>query len=109
MTAKIHRRLGCWALAVAFLAACASTDRSTEPAPVLRQHSGWTIRVTPSFRYSVNRWRARVDVWPPDRDYRTQAGINVRFSEEAWDQKVVVQSALAAAQRYIDASQTQHR
>ena len=73
------------------------------------QHNGWTIRVTPSFSYTANRWRARAEVWPPDRNHQIHAGIGVRFSEEAWDQKVVVDAALAAARRYIDASRSEHR
>lgn len=87
-------------LAVVTLAGCASGTRQAERGRiVMSEHRGWTIRITPSFSHGVNRWRARAEVWPP--------GILLRFNDTAWDQSAVVQSALQAARRYIDASHTE--
>jgi hypothetical protein len=98
------------ALVAVTVIACATDRRHTEgDSPVMSEYAGWRIGITPTFRYTVNRWRARVEVWPPDRDHQKHAGISVRFSEEAWDRRVLLQSATDAARRYIDASRAEHR
>ena len=61
------------------------------------------------FSDATNRWRARAEVWPPERSHETSPGILLRFSESASGQKAVVQAALEAARQYIDASQSQHQ
>lgn len=103
-------RLASVVIAAVILAACASASPESEAGrAVLSNHKGWTIRVTPLFSHGSNRWRARTVVWPPERNAQTQPGIQLRFSETAWDQKAVVQAALQAARQYIDASQTEHQ
>jgi hypothetical protein len=72
-------------------------------------HNGWNIRVTPAFSHETNRWRAGVEVWPPDRNPEVHPGILVHFTETAWDQRAVVRAAFDAARRYIDASRPQYR
>jgi hypothetical protein len=67
----------------------------------MSQHNGWTIRVSPSL---TDRWRARVQVWPPDVNPQAHGGINLRFDESATDEKSIVQSAIAAAVGYIEAN-----
>lgn len=101
-------KLMCLALTAVVLAGCAGTTSRTEGGRVvMTEHGGWAIRITPS---SIdNRWRARVEVWPPDRSPATHGGINVRFIDSAPDEKAIVQSATAAARSYIDASRTQHQ
>lgn len=97
-------------LVAAALGACSSAPPKTEPVRVaLSRYKDWTIRVTPSFSYRTNHWRARAEVWPPDRSYQVHSGILLRFTDSAQDQKVVVDSALEAARRYIDASRPDHQ
>jgi hypothetical protein len=72
-------------------------------------HNGWTIRIHPALRESDERWRARVEVWPPDRNPQLYSGITLRFTESAPDEKTIVQSALAEAHRYIEASSPKHQ
>lgn len=104
-------RLGllCLVLAGMVLAGCASTTPRVEVGRVLMSgYQGWTIRVTPLFTEYDRRWRARVEVWPPDRRYETHPGISLRLNDSAPDEKAIVQFALASARRYIDASRPQH-
>ena len=103
-------RIASFVIVAVIVAACASTSSESEPGrAVMSSHKGWAIRVTPSFSHRSNRWRARTVVWPPDRNYQTQPGIMLRFSETASDQNAVVQAALQAARQYIEASQTEHQ
>jgi hypothetical protein len=79
----------------------------TSPRPAARsvvtEYKAWTIRVTPS---SVgNQFRARVHVWPPEVSPERHGGINLSFGESAASEPAIVQAALGAARRYIDASQ----
>jgi len=98
-------RLTCVALAAVVLVACTSTPPDVRSGRVvLSQYNGWTIRVTPSF---LDRWRARVQVWPPDVNPETHGGIRLHFTDSAADEPAVVQSAIAAARRYIDGSRRQ--
>jgi len=92
------------------LTACSSAPSKTEPVrAVLSRYEEWTIRVTPSLSDRTSQWRARVEVWPPERSFQVYPGILVRFTDSASDQKAVVESALEAARRYIDASRSQHQ
>jgi hypothetical protein len=101
-------RLTCLALAAVVLASCASATPQSEPVRVvMSEHQGWTIRVTPSPTRTGRRWRARVEVWPPDRHHERYSGIRLHFTESASQQSAVVQSAITEARRYIDASRTQ--
>jgi hypothetical protein len=106
----MFRVMGLTLVVAAVLAGCGSTTLQAQSGRVvMSEHSGWTIRVSPSFTDNGDRWRARVEVWPPDRSHTTHSGINVRFTDSAADEKTIVQSALASARRYIDASRTEHR
>jgi hypothetical protein len=110
MTDRFSKRLVYLVIAAVILAGCGGRARQTEPArAVMSNHNGWTIRVTPLFSDATNRWRARAEVWPPERSHETSPGILLRFSDTARDQKAVVQSALQAARQYIDASLSQHQ
>jgi hypothetical protein len=52
-------------VAVIVLAGCAgTTPRAERVRVVMSEHKAWTTRVTPSFSYGANRWRARAEVWP---------------------------------------------
>jgi hypothetical protein len=98
-----------WALTVAvLLTACAGTE--TSPARsgrvVTSQYNGWTIRITPTL---TDRWRARVQVWPPEVTPETHGGINPYFAESAATESAIVQAATASARRYIDASRGSSR
>jgi hypothetical protein len=92
-------------------------DPEAGPAPqprqgrtVMSEHSGWTMRITPSASAPDSRvWRAGVEVWPPDRNPESHGGIQIRFTEVASDEKSIVESAMRWARRYIDASRTQHQ
>lgn len=75
---------------------------------VMSRYNEWTIRITPSPE-SDKRWRARVEVWPPNRSPQTNGGIQVHFTEWRPDEQTVVLAALESARRYIDASRTAHR
>ena len=110
MTDRFSKRLVYLVIAAVILAGCGGRARQTEPArTVMSNHKGWTIRVTPLFSDATNRWRARAEVWPPERSHETSPGILLRFSDSASGQKAVVQAALEAARQYIDASQSQHQ
>jgi hypothetical protein len=112
------RRRGCHAgmvrlmplmLAIVILAGCGGAASKPQPARVVMAvHKGWNIRITPAFSHAENRWRAGVDVWPPDRNPERYPGIRVHFADTDQDQKVVVQAATEYARRYIDASHAQH-
>ena len=92
------------------LAGCGGATSTTERArPLTGVHDGWNIRVTPAFSPDTDRWRAGVEVWPPDRNPQVHPGIVVHFGETASDQRTVVRAAFDAARRYIDASRPQHR
>jgi hypothetical protein len=92
----------CWVTAVVVLAACTSTTPEPRSGRVVTsQHNGWSIRVAPSL---TDRWRARVRVWPPDVSPQTHGGINLHFTGTAATESAIVQSATAAARRYIEAS-----
>jgi uncharacterized protein YceK len=71
------------------------------------QYKGWTIAVTPA-RIDTTQWRARVRVWPPDVRPALHPGIYLTLSETAVDRQRVEEAGIAAARRYIDASQTVH-
>jgi hypothetical protein len=102
-------RLTPWMLAIAILAGCAGAASNPQPARVvMAEHDGWIIRVTPSFSYADDRWRAAVDVWPPDRNPETYPGIRVHFTDAERDQGVVVKAATDSARHYIDASRARH-
>jgi hypothetical protein len=93
-----------WAVTVAvLLTACAEV--TTSPARsgrvVTTQYNGWTIRISPTL---TDRWRARVQVWPPEVTPETHGGINPYFAESAATETAIVQAATASARRYIDAS-----
>lgn len=110
MTDRFSKRLVYLVIAAVILAGCGGRSRQTEPArAVMGNHKDWTIRVTPTFSYATNLWRARAEVWPPERSHETSPGILLRFSDTARDQKTIVQSALQAARQYIDASLSQHQ
>lgn len=99
---QITAALLCWVTAVVVLAACTSTTPEPRSGRVVTsQHNGWSIRVAPSL---TDRWRARVRVWPPDVSPQTHGGINLHFAETAATESAIVQSAIAAARRYIEAS-----
>jgi hypothetical protein len=89
------------AVAVLALTTCTSTPTARTGRVVMSQHEGWTIRVAPAL---TDRWRARVQVWPPDVNPQTHGGINLHFVESATDEKAIVQSGIASARRYIDAT-----
>jgi hypothetical protein len=92
----------CWVTAVVVLVACTSTTPEPRSGRVVTsQHNGWSIRVAPSL---TDRWRARVRVWPPNVSPQTHGGINLHFAETAATESAIVQSATAAARRYIEAS-----
>lgn len=96
---------------LAFVAAGCGTGApaSTAPArPVMSKYRGWSISVTPALIRDTNRWRARVEVWPPERRPDTYPGVLVHFSETATDRTAVEQAATAAARRHIDASEPVH-
>ena len=110
MTDRFSKRLVCLVIATIILTGCGGRSRQTEPArAVMSNHKGWTIQVTPMFSHVTDRWRARAEVWPPERSHQTSPGILLRFSDSASDQKAIVQAALQAARQYIDASQSQHQ
>jgi hypothetical protein len=91
------------------------SDRDMRRAPEVRpgrtvtgEHHGWTLRVTP-VATGADQWRARVEVWPPDRGPDNHSGIQLQFTEIAANEETIVDSAISSARRYIDASRTQHR
>lgn len=89
----------------------AAPPSASEPRPgrtVLGEHQGWTMRITPSAS-NGGEWRARVEVWPPDRRPDSHSGIQLRFTDAAPDEQSIVESARRSARRYIDASRTEHR
>jgi hypothetical protein len=99
-------------LAVIVLGGCGSSAvERREGRMVMTQYNGWTMRITPSAASASDReiWRARVDVWPPDRDPGTYGGIRIGFSDVAPDEKSIVESAIRSARSYIDASRTRHQ
>ena len=73
---------------------------------VMSEYKGWIISVTPSL--TVDRWGARVRVWPPEVRPANHPGIFVRFSETAVDRRAIEQAATVAARRYVDGSQPVH-
>jgi hypothetical protein len=99
MTDSLMRRVLCVSIAVLVLAVACTTTRARGGPVVMSQHNGWTIRVSPLL---TDRWRARVQVWPPDVNPQAHGGINLRFDESATDEESIVQSAIAAARRYIE-------
>jgi len=101
----------CAAIVVAVaVGGCGSVKpRSADQRPVVSQYKGWSISVISSFAESANRWRARVDVWPPDRRPDTHSGIRLRFDETAADRVAIEKAATAAARQYIDASSAVHQ
>ena len=90
-------------------------DTGSAPQPrqgraVMSEHSGWTMRISPSTSAPESGvWRAAVEVWPPGRNPESHSGIQMRFSEVAPDERSIVDSAMRSARRYIDASRTQHQ
>lgn len=97
-------RFVCAVVAAALLAACASTPPPARSGRVvMSQHQRWTIRIVPTM---TDRWRARVQVWPPEVSPQTSGGINLHFTESASTESAVVQAATASARRYIDASRS---
>lgn len=91
------------------------SDREMRRAPEVRtgrtvigEHHGWTLRVTP-LATGADQWRARVEVWPPERGPERHSGIQLQFTEVAANEETIVHSAISSARRYIDASRTQHR
>jgi hypothetical protein len=103
----IAARLVSVATAVLVLATCTTTTpESRSGRVVMSQHNGWTIRISPSFS---DRWHARVQVWPPDVNPRTHGGINLHFVESAANESTIVQSAMALARRYVEASGSVHQ
>lgn len=89
-------------------------DAATAPQPraghtVLSEHNGWTIRITPAAAPDGRQWQAGVEVWPPGRNPESHGGIQMHFTEDAPDEKSIVESAMRSARRYIDASRTQHQ
>jgi hypothetical protein len=101
MRDSLVRRVLSLAIAVLVLAAACTTTQARGGRVVMSQHNGWTIRVSPSL---TDRWRARVQVWPPDINPQAHGGINLRFDGSATDEKSIVQSAIAAALSYIEAN-----
>jgi hypothetical protein len=98
------------ALAALLLAGCGGGAARSERARLLTSaHAGWTIHIRPFLTESDERWRARVEVWPPDRNPQVYGGITLRFIESAPDEKTIVQAALAEARRYIEASSPKHQ
>ena len=96
----------CWVAAIVVLTACTSTTPQARTGRVvMSQHNGWTIRITPSF---TDRWRARLQVWPPDVPPETHGGITLHFAEVAANESAIVHSAIASARRYIEASRSVH-
>jgi hypothetical protein len=82
-----------------------TTPRSAQR-PVMTEYKNWAIMVRPS---SVgNQWRARIQIWPPEVRPESHGGINLSFVESASSESAIVQAALGAARRYIDASQPVH-
>ena len=65
------------------------------------EHRGWTIRVAPQRKDET--WTAVVEVWPPDLSHQT-TGLVVPFTRFADDEAETLDSAMAAARRYIDAA-----
>jgi hypothetical protein len=92
-----------WAVTAAVLiSACASgTSPARTGRVVTSQYNGWTIRISPML---TDRWRARVQVWPPEVTPETHGGINPYFSESAATESAIVQAATESARRYVDAS-----
>ena len=93
------------AAVVLLIAACSTT---TTPAArsgrvVTSQYNSWTMRISPSL---TDRWRARVQVWPPEVRPETHGGINLYFTESASTESAIVQAATAFGRRYIDASRS---
>ena len=71
-------------------------------APTIGGHRDWTIRVNPR-QDADHRWRALVEVWPPDRGPRMHNATVVLFARSAEDEQSVVVLGLAAARDYIAA------
>jgi hypothetical protein len=89
-------------IAALVLAACATAaPESRSGRVVMSQHKGWAIRVAPSL---TDRWRARVQVWPPEVNPKAHGGINLHFAETGSTERAIVESALASARRYIESS-----
>lgn len=91
----------------------ADPRRAPEPEArrtVTAEHSGWMVQITPSAPAAdAQEWRAGVTVWPPGRSPERHGGIRLQFTEVAADQAGIVEAAMSAARRYIDASRTQHQ
>jgi hypothetical protein len=101
---SIVPRLVCVAIAAALLTTCAtSAPTSRSGRVVMSQYNRWTIRIAPSM---TDRWRARVQVWPPEVTPETNGGINLHFTESASTETAIVQAATAKARSYIDASRS---
>jgi hypothetical protein len=86
----------------------ATTPRPEAERAAISQYKGWTIAVTPA-RIDTNQWRARVRVWPPEVRPGLHPGINLSASEPAADRDRAEKAGIAAARRYIDASQPMHQ
>jgi len=99
-------------LAGAIFAGCGSmASGPREGRVVTSQYNGWTMRITPSTAggSESSAWRARLEVWPPDRNPEIHGGIRVHFADVASSEKSIVESALQSGRRYIDASRTLHQ
>jgi hypothetical protein len=91
---------------IVLLAACSTTTPSARSGRVVTsQYNNWTMRISPSL---TDRWRARVQVWPPEVRPETHGGINLYFTESAATESAIVQAASTLARRYIDASRSTH-
>lgn len=103
------RYLAVLVLVASVLTACGSAE--TTPArerAVVNRYKGWTVSVVPT-RIDGSLWRARVRVWPPEVQPAGHPAINVSFDETRSDRGAIEQAGLAAARRYIDASQPVHQ
>src|SRR5262245_36761980 len=97
--ARVDRRfvsLFYLAVVVLGLTMCTTTTTARSGRVVISQYGGWTIRVSPSL---TDRWRARVQVWPPEIDPKNHGGINVHFTESASSESAIVSAATASARR----------
>jgi len=97
-------------LVVMLLAACSRDSLPTQvERPVMSEHKGWHVSVTPSFNRTAERWRARVEVWPPERRPGVHPGVRVHFDGSSSDRRAIEEAGTAAARRYIDDSLAVHR
>ena len=82
----------------------AVTPRPQVERATISQYKGWTIAVAPA-RIETNMWRARLRVWPPEVWPSLHPGIHLTLNETVVDRQGAEEAGIAAARRYIDASQ----